>query len=291
MRCAAYWRGLWSCVDLGSINWPVAGYVRFVGLWAIFAAGAAGFLALGLARVASFAGRGTSFTDKASRRVDLYWIVLGSLAGLAIPLAVRVLLLRGGPLTDDESAYQFQAELLAGGRLWGLSPPLKLFFDRVFMINDGRLYAQYFLGWPALMVPGVWLGVPGMMNPVYSALTVPVLFLVTRRLTNSFWAKVGVLLYLSSPMLMVGAATELAHTSCIMVLAWMTWFVFRSRDEDAVCRSHAGVAFVFSVAFFNRPLSALEIGLPLLMWWLLGLLELPRRKAAASLVALLHPQW
>jgi hypothetical protein len=90
-------------------------------------------------------------------------------------------------------------------------------------------------------------------------------------------------------MLTVGAATELAQASCIMALAWMTWFVFRSRDEGATRWSHASVAFTFSVAFFNRPLSALGIGLPLLIWWLLGLRQLPRREAAGSLMAFVAP--
>jgi hypothetical protein len=312
---ATRWRGLWASVwpilagylfllafhkvgedfydgyvlDLGSISWPMPRYVIFAGLWAIFATGAAGFLGLGLARFVSLDGRGTSFTDRSSRGSDLCWIALGSLAGLAIPLVLRAVLLQGAPLTDDESAYRFQAELLASGRLRGISPPLKLFFDRSFMINDGHLYAGYFLGWPTLLVPGVWLGVPGMVNAVYSALTVPPLFLVARRLTSSFWAKVGVLLYLFSPMLMVSAATELSHTSCIMALGWMTWFVFRSRDEDAPWWSHAGAASLFSVAFFNRPLAALGIALPLLIWWLLGRRALPRRQAAASLAAFLVP--
>ena len=45
------------------------------------------------------------------------------------------------------------AETLALGKLKIQSPPGPGFFDRTFMINDGFLYAQYFLGWPALMMP------------------------------------------------------------------------------------------------------------------------------------------
>lgn len=276
-------------LDLGSIGWPTPGYVVFAGLWAIFGTGAAGCLGLGLARLVSLTGRDTSFIDRSCRGSDLYWIALGSLGGLAIPLILRAGLLHGAPIADDESVYRFQAELLASGRLRAISPPLKLFFDRVLMVNDGHLYAAYFLGWPALMVPGVGLGCTGLMNAVYSALTVPPLFLVARRLTSSFWAKVGILLYLLSPMLMVGAATELAHTSCIMCLAWMTWFVFRARDEDAPWWSHTGVALLFSLAFFVRPLSALGMALPLLTWWLVGSRRLPAVHLAPRLGAFVVP--
>src|SRR5262249_50394922 len=130
------------------------------------------------------------------------------------------------------------------------------------------LYPQYFLGWPALMVPGAWLGDIGLMNPMYSALTVPPLFLVARRLAGSTWAKAVVMLYLASPMLMLCAATELTHTSCLMTVAWMTWFFLRGRDADAPWWSHAGVAWFFSLGFFIRPWATLGIGLPMLLEWL-----------------------
>ena len=105
--------------------------------------------------------------------------------------------------------------MLATGRLWADSHPLKEFFDRVFMINDGKFYGQYFIGWPALMVPGVWVGAVGYMNAVYSALTVPPLFGIARRMGGSSAARVALLLFLASPMLMVGAATEMSHPSCL----------------------------------------------------------------------------
>jgi hypothetical protein len=111
------------------------------------------------------------------------------------------------------------------------------------------------------------------------------LFLVLRRMAGASWAKAGVLVYLAAPMLMVGAATELSHTSCLMVLAWMTWFTLRSRDGDAVWWRHAGVACGFGLAFLIRPTSALGIGMPLLVWWAAGLSALHGRQLRASLCA------
>jgi hypothetical protein len=195
---------------------------------------------------------------------------------------VRLVVLRDAPLSDDESPYRFMAELLATGRLQAPSPPLKLFYDRPFMVNDGRLYAQYFVGWPALMAPGIWLGIGGYMNAVYSALTVPALFLTARRLAGPGSARLMVGVYLTAPMLMIGAATEMSHPSCLFALAWMGWFWLLSRDRDAPVWSHAGVAAAFGVAFFIRPSSALGAGLPVLACWLWGLRRLlPARRLAA----------
>ena len=265
-------------LDLGSIGPPAPGYIRFVTMWGLFGAVASIALGVGFARFAAASDRHGAGAVWSS---DTAWLLLGSAAGLLIPLALRRYLLAGAPLADDESAYQFMAELLASGRVQVASPPLKLFFDRVFMINDGALYASYFLGWPALLVPGVWLGIPGAMNAVYASATVPAVFLVARRLVGRTWAKAAVAIYLTSPMLMVGAATELTHTSCLMSLAWMTWFVLRSRDDVAPAWVHAGVASWFSVAFLVRPSVAVGIGAPLLLWWLLGVLKQRTRRAAA----------
>jgi hypothetical protein len=276
-------------LDLGSTRGPTPRYKRFLAVWGLFSTAAAVLLGVGLARLAATSRATTRLRAWWRASVDAAWMVCGGLAAFGVPVALRMWLLGGAPLTDDESTYRFMAEVVASGRLRAESPPLKLFFDRAFMINDGHLYGQYFLGWPALMSPGVWLHATGFMNAVYAAFTLPALFLVLRRLAGSSWAKVGVLLYLCTPMLMIGAATELSHTSCLMALAWMTWCVLRSRDQGAPWCSHSGVAACFGLAFFIRPTSALGIGLPLLAWWAIGLRSLRGARLAASVAAFLAP--
>lgn len=277
-------------LDLGrTLDPPTPWHGRFLGLWMFFGGLAAGFLALAFVRAAAGSSWLGELADAWRASSDGKWLLYGSLLAGLVPAVVRTWLLHGMPLTDDESAYRFMAETLALGRLYADSPPLKLFFDRPMMINDGKLYAQYFLGWPALMAPGVWLGMAGFMNALCSALTLPALFLVLRRLAGASWAKLGVVLYLGSPMLMVGAATELSHTSCLLALAWTTWLVLRCRDAGARWLHHAGVAGAFSIAFFIRPTSALGVGVPLLLTWVLGLRALPWRERRRALLAFVLP--
>ncbi len=272
-------------LGLGSLNEPTPRYGRFLALWTVFGGGAAIFLAAGLFPLLTAARLDTRILAAWRRSSERKWIVYGSLLALLFPAALRVWLLQGACLTDDESAYRFMAEVLAMGRLAADSPPGKLFFDNRFMINDGKLYAQYFLGWPALMAPGVWLGVAGFMNALYSALTLPGLYLTVRRLAGGPWAKVSVVLYLASPMLMVAAATEISHTSCLTALVWLAWACLRSKDADASWRGDAGVAVLFSIAFFIRPATALGLGAPLLVWWFAS----PRRLGPRRLLAFLVP--
>jgi hypothetical protein len=275
-------------LDLGSVRGPTPRYKQFLAVWGAFGAATAVLLATALSRWAASA-RAAAWVERTARVSDRTLVVAGTLGALAIPLALRVWLLGGAPLTDDESAYRFMAELLASGRLYAESPPLKLFFDRVFMINDGRFYAQYFIGWPALLAPGVWLRIPGATNAVYSALTVPPLFLALRHVAGRSGAALGLVLYLTCPMLAVGAATELAHTSCLMALVWTTWFALRSRDPGAPRGMPALLAAAFSVAFFIRPASAVGIALPLLAWWAVPRRDEARRAWLARALAFAAP--
>ena len=260
-----------SLLDFGrSLNEPSLGHGRFLAFWMFYGSLAAGCLALGLTRYLSRGQRAESLAVWWRGGSDGKWIFYGSAFAFLIPAALRTFLLRDMPLTDDEAAYQLMAEVLASGRVTADSPPLKLFFDNRFLINDGKLYAHYFVGWPALLAPGVWLGMTGFMNAFYSALTVAPLFAVLHRLLGSPWARVGIVLYLTSPMLMLAAATLTAHTSCLAALAAFTWFCLKSRDPAAAWWHHAATALCFSVAFFVRPTSALGVGLPLLGWWGVG---------------------
>ena len=260
--------------DLGrALNEPMPQFGRFLGLWMFFSAAATASFVAALLGAARGGIRLDRLRQALVRVSDGRWMLAVAVLSAAVPAAIRVLILRQQPLTDDEAAYRFMGQVLASGRLFVESPPFQLFFDHSFLINDGKMYAAYFVGWPALLVPAAWLGVSGFANCLYSALAAPAIFLALRRITSSGWAKVGALLYLSSPMLMIGAATETSHTSCTAALAWLVWFVLRSRDQDAAWWSHAGCAVTFSAAFFIRPTSALGVGLPMLAWWLAGALR------------------
>jgi hypothetical protein len=273
-------------LDLGSMTAPAPKHTAFLFYWTLLGSAASAFLLLSLTRARVLRRPAEPRPTRRPAR-HATWIAGGMAAAFLIPWAVRAFLLRGAPLTDDESAYQFMGEVLATGRLWADSHPLKAFFDRVFMINDGKFYGQYFIGWPALMVPGVYAGVAGYMNAVYSALTVPALYAVGRRMGGALAARVTVVLYLASPMLAVGAATQLSHPSCMMALAWSAWCLFLSRERPSAWWTHAGVACFFGLAFLVRPTSALGVGLPVLLAWLVGLKPLAtaaRVRAIASFV-------
>ena len=264
-------------LQLGSLRQPVILHLVFMMWWAVFGSAAALGLGLGLGRLLTRADAARRSAVWLAGTADRTWMLGVGAAALAIPALLRQVVLEGAVLTDDETAYRLMAKLLARGQLTIESPEMKLFFDRDFLINNGDFYSQYFLGWPAMMAPGVALNVSGYMNALYAALTVPALFWALRRMAGSGWARAGTLLYLSSPLLMTVAATELSHTSCLFLLTWCLWWTLRSRDEGAPAWVDAGLGAAFAGAFFIRPSTALGIGGPLLVYWAWGLKRSPDR--------------
>ncbi len=101
------------------------------------------------------------------------------------------------------------------------------------------------------------------MNAVYAALTVPALFLATRRLAGPLAARACAALFVASPMLMIAAATEMSNTTCFAALAWMLASYLYARDDArASLLPHAGVGLFFGIAVLIRPPSAFGAGLP-----------------------------
>ncbi|WP_163865384.1 ArnT family glycosyltransferase [Myxococcus eversor] len=259
----AFWESQFNgfILNLGTINFPtnrwltLAAIIAFLGIPLVCFVAVAGSRMMTPERLEAWREAWREYPDRRS-------VLLAGVLGTLVPLAIQASVLGYTPVTDDEASYRFAAELLSSFRLWVPSPPMKLFFDNGFLINDGKMYSQYFLGWPFLLAFGVKLGVPWLVNPVLSGATAIALFLVARGWWGSAWGRVAVLLYLVSPMTMIGAATLMSHTAAIFALAWMLYFVQRF-DTGA----SAWVAFLFCLAFWTRPAVAVGLGGPLLVMW------------------------
>lgn len=277
--CAlAYW-AFWESqfdgfiLNLGSINMPTHRYLVMASLMA--------FLGIPMVAFVALAGlRGMSNEQLASWRTawreypDRRSLVLAGVMGTLVPMAIHASVLRFSPVVDDESSYQFAAQLLASFRLWVPSPPMKLFFDNGFIVNDGKMYSQYFLGWPFLLAFGEKVGVPWLVNPLLSGATSVGMFLLARRWWGSGWGRVAVVFYLVSPLTMIGAATLMSHTAAIFTLTWMLYWVERMQDSTRPSPS-ALVAFLFCLAFWTRPAVGLGLGAPLLVLWALRAWRMP----------------
>ncbi len=98
------------------------------------------------------------------------------------------------PLSMDEYAALFQAQLFAAGRIAGAFPPdlidrlIPSFLQNHFLSvsgSTGQVSSTYWPGFSLLLAPFVWLGIPWAANPALGALAVPVLHRLAKELTGS----------------------------------------------------------------------------------------------------------
>lgn len=287
LRAAIRLGGKGFPIGNGSVNLPGEGILGWWALYAVF--GTLAVAALARALFLWSDGRTERLLDLWRRGSDRAWMAGLSLLAFGLSVAVCWGVLRRTSLTIDESAYRFMADLLSHGRLYGHSPPDKLFYDRRFLVNDGKMYAQYFLGWPALLAPFQRLGLPELANPFWFACTVPILFDTVRRLVGSAWARLAGVLYATAPFALFMAATQLSHPSCAFWLALVAWACVRAREPDAPAWVPALLGFAYSAAFFTRPTTALGIGTPFLVAWAWHALRAPAPHRLRSFVAFAVP--
>lgn len=150
------------------------------------------------------------------------------------------------PHIYDASAYLFAAKTYALGRLWAPLPPAADLFPGPFMVQfDNRWFSQYAPGTSLTLVPGIWLGVPWLVEPILGTLALLGIGLIAARLYDRRVATLAVILGTLSPFYSYLAASYLSHAIALFYLVWGLWALVR------FAQGGAGWNLLFSAAFFG----------------------------------------
>lgn len=220
---------------------------------------------------------------------------------IALSLSIFTLLLAGWigarvyenlPHLEDEMAYVWQAQVIAGGHLSLETPPCPRCFLVPFVVDaNGLRSGKYPPGWPAMLALGVLLGARWLVNPLLSGWTVWLIYRVVKKLTNEVTALIAVLLTITSPFFLMNSGTLLAHPLSLFLtaaftLSWLDTFDSNRRAPRWITALTAG--FSLGLLALTRPLSAVAVGLPFGLHglWLLAKGDSAARKSAAGIGAL-----
>lgn len=202
------------------------------------------------------------FIERLVLRSDRRWFLLGTvLFGLASSALVSRFILGGLPHNQDEVAMVFQAKVFAGGRLFADTPALPEFFDHEYVLFDGpRWYGKYFFGPSLAMVPGIWLGVMWLVNPLLGAASVLLTYVLGRDLLGEKIARVAALLMAVSPFRMSLFSMMMAHPVCLATLVLAAVAVVKVVRDPArwgwAMAAGAGLGYAAN----SRPLTAAVLG-------------------------------
>lgn len=261
--------------------------------------------------------------DRGDARGELFWALgLGALATLlAAVLSQRVF--AGMPHVQDSIAQLFQARIFAEGMLRAPAPALPEFFQYHHMIlQDGRWWSQYPPGHPAVLLVGVLLGAPWLVDPLMGGLFVVALVLLGPELFGAGsagtiggggsggpaavaagsgarrrdpeWHRRGVLvgrvagvLALVSPFFLLMSAEFMSHPTALAGATWGLYgYVRLVRTGSLGSGLLAGAGF--ALALLSRPYSAVGVAVPVAVHAAATLVRVRRQPGARPLRT---PSW
>jgi hypothetical protein len=162
----------------------------------------------------------------------------------------------------DEAAYLLQAKLYAGFHWTAPGLPLPEFFEQYHVLVTPVMTPKYFPGHAFMLVPGIWLGLPGLMPVLLLGLCGALIFAVARRLTNPWIALLSWLLWMTAPGVMDFMPGYMSETTTGAF--WMLgWYALLRWLEDDRQRWLLLVAASIGIGFLTRPLTMLVFALPI----------------------------
>jgi hypothetical protein len=193
------------------------------------------------------------------------------------------------PHVQDTVAQLFQAKLFAAGKLYLPSPPMPQFFDLMHVINDGRWYSQYPPGHPLLLMLGVLIHAPWIINPLLGALTIVTIYHLGREVYDEPTARLATLLACLSPFLIFMSSEFMNHSSALLFTSLFLLFFARATRERSDTASPASAAvrraqrssallagLCLGMVVLIRPFTALLIAVPFVVTALIMLARSPQ---------------
>ncbi len=226
-------------------------------------------------------------------RADRLALLISLLAVVAAYL-VAVNIFEGMAHIEDEMAYLWQAQAIAGGHLTLPSPPQKESFLVPFVVDyNGQRFGKYPPGWPALLGIAVKLNLRTWVNPLLAGLGV---WLIYRLGKKTMGATVGLLaagFTAASPFFLMNSGSLLSHPfglvlSAGFALGWLD--AFWNPDYPRPWIPTVAAAFCLGLLALTRPLTAVAVAAPFAIHGIFVLVRGPAqvrwRLLAFSLIAL-----
>lgn len=182
----------------------------------------------------------------------------------------------------DEAAYLLQAKIYAGGHWTASGRPLPEFFEQYHVLVTPVLAPKYFPGHAIMLVPGIWLGLPGLMPVIMLGLTGVLVLLLATRLANPWVGLLAWFLWLTAPGVMDFAPGYLSEstTGAFWMLGWFA--LLKWMDDDRKWWLNI-LALCIGIGLLTRPLTMLVFAIPV------GIVVLTRVARLRSWMELVTP--
>jgi hypothetical protein len=210
-------------------------------------------------------------------KADITAILLSVLA-VAVSYMVAGQVFENMAHLEDEMAYLWEAQAIAGGNIRLPSPPSPESFLVPFVVDhNGFRFGKYPLGWPLVLGVGEFLGIRSLVNPLLAGAAVYLTYLLGKRLLGETVGLLSAGLTLTSPFFLMNSGSLLSHpiglVLCLgFVYAWFNAFQGDPRGSPGLMTVLAGLSLGFLV--LTRPMTAAAVAFPFafhgLVLWIRG---------------------
>lgn len=185
-------------------------------------------------------------------------------AGLLTAAAVRFVWgsFDGPGVIHDEHAYLLQAQIFAQGHWTAAPPPIAAFFEQMHVFVEPAVFAKYPPGHALMLVPGVWLGVPGLMPVLLTGISGSLVFWIARRLSNEWVALLTWWPWTTAGATLLWSTSYLSETTSMTMWLTATWATIRWTDSGQG-RFLSVAAAAIAWGLITRPLTMAVLALPL----------------------------
>jgi hypothetical protein len=166
------------------------------------------------------------------------------------------------PSIHDEAAYLLQARTFARFHWTMPTPPLPEFFEQYHVFVVPHFASKYPPGHAILLVPGIWLSLPGLMPLVLTGIGAGLLFMLVRRVTTGWVAVLTTVLWLPQRANLRFRSSYMSETttSALWLLGWWALLEWRRTKSNRWL-----LVLAASIAWMGitRPVTAIAYALPI----------------------------
>ncbi|MFW5708632.1 MAG: glycosyltransferase family 39 protein [Chloroflexota bacterium] len=206
-----------------------------------------------------------------SRPFDWYQIAVLGLALFSFFMAglVSRTVFERLPHLEDELAYLFQARIFAAGDIVADIPDPSAAYWQPFIITyqeTGARFGKYTPGWPAMLSLGLLVGMPWVINAFATALTVTLVYRLGREVFHPQAGLFAAVLTAFSPMALLLNGTLMGHTTALLLATGFIYAYWRLDARNGGLRWGLAAGAALGLLAINRPLSAIAVSAPFIVW-------------------------
>ncbi|MDO8508945.1 MAG: glycosyltransferase family 39 protein [Nanoarchaeota archaeon] len=198
---------------------------------------------------------------------NLIFIVSILTFSLVLAIYTNQSTLKDFPNSADEYSYLISAKTLSEGKISVPSPEQKEFFDFFHIINDGKFYSKYPLGWPLFLSIGILINFPFLINLIFFLLTLILIYLITKQISTEKTARTSLIIASTSPYLIFNSASYFSHPSALFFSALSVYFYLKNINHPNKLHPII-IGLSIGILLNIRPLDAIILSIPLLIHYL-----------------------